>query len=249
MGFSDRRPARAHHIVIKWASGLLCVGIGINVILTLWEGTDIGFFSANSVFTAISAMTAALGLISAMSKDLNFFILFTTVAVFNFIFCIQPIVMWTDEGNLCDGLSSAEQQLGRDCYTAAVGATSGSESTSFNNLLSLVSNCYMSNDILTSASGVCYNIRWSQSSGSTIRAFMLISWLCQFFGTVFSIVCSVIELVKFGELKTMHDEIDFLVQKAALQFFRDTNIDANRSDYDRLCRLFSDISHAWDKNL
>ena len=247
--FFTNRPARAHHIVIKWAAGLLCTGIGINVIMTLWEGTDIGFFSANTVFTAMSAMTAAIGLVAALSKDLNLFLLFTIVAIFNFVFCIQPIVMWTDEGNLCDSLTANEQQLGRDCYTAAVGATAGSESTSFNTLLSLVSSCYMSNDILTSASGVCYNIRWAQSNGSTIRAFMLISWLCQFFGTVLSIVCSVIELAQFGKLKKMHDEIDYLVQKAALQFFRDTNIDENREDYCKLCKLFSGISDAWDNNI
>lgn len=236
MFFGSHRPNKGHHTTIKYGIGLLVIGILINVVISLWEGPDIGFFSANTVFTSTSVMVITIGLIAVLSKDFNFFFLFGVLGLCNIIFCIQPIVMWTDEGNLCNGLSAAEQQIARECYTAASGTSS-----SFTNMLTLVTSCYQSNNILTGASGVCYNIRWGNSSGGAIRSFMLISWLCQFFGTVLCLVATVIEISNYGSLLEDKAQIDFLIRKAVLQFYRDTCIAQNKDDYDTLLRLFASI--------
>jgi hypothetical protein len=239
----SKRPDLPYHKVVKWALSLLTIGLLINVVLSLWQGTDIGFYAANTVFTVLSALVVAVGFVASLAKGADWFLLLTILAVFNFVFCIQPIVMWTDEGNLCDSLSANEQQIGQDCYNAAVGASASPDgtSTSFANLITLVTNCYSSNNILTGASGVCYNIRWGQTAGGTIRAFMLISWLCQFFGTVTILVCAIVELATFGDIQCKHDKIDYLTQKAAMQFYRDTCNPENAQDFKQMCELFKQI--------
>lgn len=240
MFFGSNRPSRAHHLAIKYGVGLLVLGLLINIIISLWEGPDIGFFSANTVFTSISVMVVATGLIAVLTKDFNFFFLFGLLSFLNILFCIQPIVMWTDEGNLCSGLSAAEQEVARECYTAAVGATSLSgNSQSFSDLTTLVTSCYQSNDILSGASGVCYNIRWGQSNGNALRAFMLISWLCQFFGTLLCLVATIIEINNYGSLLEDNAKIDYFIRRAVLQFFRDTCIAQNKDDYQDLLTLFA----------
>ena len=236
MIFSPRKDS-PHHSTIYWALCLLCLGLGINVTLTLIEGSDIGFFSANTVFTTTSMLVVATGLVGNLTKNFDFFLFFGILACFNLIFSLQPIVMYADEGNLCSGLSSADQELGRQCYTAAVGAVNSEGGTSsFDNLIDLVTNCYSNNDILSRASGVCYNIRWGKSSGQTIRNFMLISWLAQFFGTLMAITCSAIEIIKFGNLKKQYSQIDYYNEKCVLQFFRDFNCTQEYSEYAALLK-------------
>lgn len=231
-----------HHSVIKWALIFLGIGLSINIIISLWEGSDIGFFSANTVFTSISTLVFCTGLVANLSKDFNFFMLFGLLACFNFLYCIQPIVMWTDEGNLCNGLSEAEQQIGRDCYTAAVGAVSDDTSTSFDNLISLVTSCYSNNNILTSASGVCYNIRWGQSNGNALRAFMLISWLCLFFATIMSIVCAIIEIVSFGQLHCKHHELIYRMEESLALLLKDSpNGKDCKEKLNKVCREINPI--------
>jgi hypothetical protein len=232
-----------HHSITTWSLIVLAVGLIINVVISLWEGSDIGFFSANTVFTAITSLLFCAGMVANLSKSFNFFLLFGLLGCFNFLYCIQPIVMWTDEGNLCSGLSAEEQQIGRDCYTAAAGAMSASSVSSFDNLITLVTTCYSNNNILTSASGVCYNIRWGQSTGNAMRAFMLISWLCQFFGTLMSITCAFIEITKFGSVKIKYERVNYLVQKATLIFLRDYYNNAAGTDmYNELDSVLSFIS-------
>lgn len=201
MIFSARKN-EIQHTFIKWAIGLQFVGILINVVISVWE-TDIGFFSANTLFASTTTQLIATGLIAVYLKDTNFFLYFTVLSVFNFMYSLQPIKIWTDEGNLCDSLSAAEQQLGNDCYNAAIGA----EGTSFANLITLVTQCYASNGILTSNSGVCYNIRWGQSQGSAIRAFEFISWLAQFLGTLISVLCGAIEIASNGKIEKLKHEM------------------------------------------
>jgi hypothetical protein len=208
------RSTDTHHTIIKWAIGLQFIGILINVIISLWEGTDIGFFSANTLFSSTTTHVIAVGFVAVLFKDTNIFLYFTILSIFNFIYSIQPIVIWTDEGNLCDNLSQAQQQKGTDCYNSAVGA----DGSNFANLVSIVTQCYQSNGILTTASGVCYNIRWGQTQGNTIRAFELISWLCQFLGTLASIICGVFEISYYGKLRILNEDIDSEVRYAIRQY-------------------------------
>lgn len=186
-----------HHKFTLWSLAFLLLGLLINLVVSLWEGSDIGFFSANTVFTALSTVLFCTGVVARLSRNYMFYFMFGLLGLFNLAFSLQPIIMWTDEGNLCGGLSATEQQIGRECYSAALGAVTDGATSTFDNLITLVTTCYSNNNILTSASGVCYNIRWGQSNGSTLRAFMLISWLLQFFGSLIAIVCGGVEAVKF----------------------------------------------------
>tara|TARA_B110000305_G_C19272414_1_gene555154 strand:+ start:126 stop:872 length:747 start_codon:yes stop_codon:yes gene_type:complete len=241
--FFSVRSDRWHHSLIYWALCFLAFGLGINVVVTLWEGSDIGFFSANTVFTVITALVFATGLVSNLTKDLNFFLLFAILACLNIAFCIQPIVMWTDEGNLCSGLSAAEQERGRECYNAAVGAMDvNGQTTSFNNLVTLVTQCYSNNDILSETSGICYNVRWGQSTGNALRAFMFISWFLQFMGTFISIICCVIEIKTYAVLKIHYNRVDFLIQKSTLQFFRDYTCQDGKTDFHEFENLLNTIT-------
>jgi hypothetical protein len=246
MIFSPRKDS-PHHSTIYWAISLLCLGLGINVTLTLIEGNDIGFFSANTLFSATTMLVVATGLVGNLTKNFDFFLFFGILACFNLIFSLQPIVMYADEGNLCSGLSSADQATGRACYTAAVGAVNSDGGTSsFDNLIDLVTTCYSNNDILSRASGVCYNIRWGKSSGQTIRNFMLISWLAQFFGTLMAITCAAIEIIKFGNLKKLYCQIDYYNERCVLQFFRDFNCASEFSQYSKLLADIKNMEQSKD---
>ena len=239
MAFSAR-PDQWHHKLTRISLIFLSIGILINVVLSLVEGDDIGFFSANAVFTSITAILLCTALVTNLTKDFNFFCFMGLLALLNFIFCIQPIKMWTDEGNLCSGLSAEEQQIGRECYSAALGAVGNKQTSSFDNLIGLVTTCYSNNNILTSSSGVCYNIRWRQSDGNTIRAFMLISWLCQFFGTLIALGCSFQELLLFGQLQLKRNRIECYIQEATLLVFRDLVCDDPRK-FNELSELLRSI--------
>jgi len=206
-----------HHKLANLAYILLFVGLIINIITSLLEGEDIGFFSANAVFTTVSTILFCVGIVARLTKDLNFFCFMAVLAIFNILYSIQPIKMWTDEGNLCSSLSSEEQAIGRDCFLAAAGAVNADESESFSDLITLVTSCYSNNNILTGASGVCYNIRWGQSDGDTLRAFMLISWLCQFFGSLIAFGCSIQEIIKSADSHKDQQMIQPILKLVALK--------------------------------
>lgn len=234
----SHRPDLWHHTVTRWAALLLMIGLAINVIISLWEANDIGFFSANSVFTGLCLLTAITGAACSLTKDMSMVLMFGMSSCAAFVFSMQPIVMWTNEGNLCGSLSSAEQQIGRDCYTAAVNSDTG---TNFANIATLVTSCYNSNSIMTGASGLCYNIRWSDSQATTLRAFMLISWLCEFTGILFCLICSVTEIIKFGSIRCDKQQLDFYVYKAVYQFYRDSKYEANSTDFTQMGLLMEKI--------
>ena len=199
-----------HHNLARIGFLLLFVGLFINFVTSLVVDDDIGFFSENTVFTTMSTLLLCVGVISNLTKNFDFFCFMAILAIANILFSIQPIKMWTDEGNLCSSLSSAEQKTGRECFLAASGAVDGS---SFSNLISLVTTCYSNNNILTGSSGVCYNIRWGQSTGDTIRAFMFISWFCQFFGTLVAFSCAVKEVLNQGEKERNKERLQTRINK------------------------------------
>ena len=209
-------PDEWHHKFFNLSVVLLWVGLLINIVTSLLEGEDIGFFSANAVFTSLSTILFCAIVVARLTKDLNFFCFVAVLALANIAYSIQPIKMWTDEGNLCSSLSTEEQAIGRECYLAAAGAVNADESESFSDLITLVTSCYSNNNILTGASGVCYNIRWGQSNGSTLRAFMFISWLSQFFGTLIALGCSLTEIIKQGERHLDQQQIQPILKFVAL---------------------------------
>ena len=116
------------------------------------------------------------------------------------------------------------------------------QTTSFNNLVTLVTQCYSNNDILSETSGICYNVRWGQSTGNALRAFMFISWFLQFMGTFISIICCVIEIKTYAVLKIHYNRVDFLIQKSTLQFFRDYTCQDGNTDFHEFETLLNTIT-------
>lgn len=206
--------ARTHHTIIYYAALLIVVGLFINFSISLWEGPDIAFFASNTVFTVVSILLVIFGLVSVQTKNMQMFLIFIGLGWANLFCSVPPIVMYTNEGNTCGGLSVIEQEIGRDCYLAATSndVSLDGTPTMFSNLVTLVTTCYSNNNILTSSGGVCYNIRWSQSTSSTLRTFMLITWLCQFFGTLLSIVCAGLHIFEFWELELYETQMSAYVQ-------------------------------------